>query len=121
MLMRMVRSLPFVFIRVQIAQAGSYTEQPKGEDYVDENGIRTTVEYTINEEGKKVKVRSILPHTTASLLIAEWVDHTKNQADPSKSRCRSQRCGAKALGEVWAGAREQARSGSSDDDCRREC
>lgn len=29
----------------------------KGEDYVDENGVRTTVEYVINEDGKKVKVR----------------------------------------------------------------
>lgn len=106
MLMRMVRSLPFVFTRVQIAKASSYTEQPKGEDYVDENGIRTTVEYTINEEGKKVKVRSIFAHTTASLLIAEWVDHAKNQADTSKSRCRSQRCGTKALGEVRAGERK---------------
>ena len=31
-------------------------EQPKGEDYIDENGIRTTVEYTINDEGKRIKV-----------------------------------------------------------------
>lgn len=30
-------------------------EQPRIEDSVDENGIRTTVEYTINDEGKKVK------------------------------------------------------------------
>lgn len=29
---------------------------PKVEDYVDENGIRVTVEYTVNDEGKKVKV-----------------------------------------------------------------
>ena len=33
-------------------------EPPKVEDYVDENGNRVTVEYTINDEGKKVKVRS---------------------------------------------------------------
>lgn len=32
-------------------------EPPKIEDYVDENGIRITVEYTVNDEGKKVKVR----------------------------------------------------------------
>ena len=31
-------------------------EPPKVEDYVDENGIRITVEYTVNDEGKKVKV-----------------------------------------------------------------
>jgi hypothetical protein len=34
----------------------SRLDQSKGEDYIDENGIRTTVEYTINEEGKKIKV-----------------------------------------------------------------
>lgn len=34
-------------------------ELPKDvEDYVDENGIRVTVEYAVNDEGKKVKVRS---------------------------------------------------------------
>jgi hypothetical protein len=32
----------------------------KVEDYVDENGIRITVEYTVNDEGKKVKVRGYL-------------------------------------------------------------
>jgi len=31
---------------------------PKVEDYVDENGIRVTIEYTVNDEGKKVKVRN---------------------------------------------------------------
>jgi hypothetical protein len=32
-------------------------EQPKIEqDFVDENGIRTTIEYAVNDEGKKVKV-----------------------------------------------------------------
>jgi hypothetical protein len=31
-------------------------EQPReGEDYVDENGVRTTIEYSINDEGKKIK------------------------------------------------------------------
>ncbi|KAJ3519062.1 hypothetical protein NM688_g9357 [Phlebia brevispora] len=37
--------------------ADDVDELEKGEDYVDENGIRTTVEYTVNDEGKKVKVR----------------------------------------------------------------
>ena len=31
-------------------------QPPKIEDFVDENGIRTIIEYSINEEGKKVKV-----------------------------------------------------------------
>ncbi|KIM38380.1 hypothetical protein M413DRAFT_30212 [Hebeloma cylindrosporum] len=30
-------------------------ELPKNEEFVDENGIRTTIEYTLNEDGKKVK------------------------------------------------------------------
>lgn len=34
----------------------SFPDQSKGEDYVDDNGIRTTVEYMVNDEGKKVKV-----------------------------------------------------------------
>ncbi|KIL58257.1 hypothetical protein M378DRAFT_15687 [Amanita muscaria Koide BX008] len=49
-------------------------DQGKVEDYVDENGIRTTVEYAINDEGKKVKVtrrikrvlqKSVVEHTVA--------------------------------------------------------
>ena len=31
-------------------------DQGKVEYFVDKNGIRTTVEYAINDEGKKVKV-----------------------------------------------------------------
>jgi hypothetical protein len=31
-------------------------DQPKVEDSVDENGIRTIIEHTVNDEGKKVKV-----------------------------------------------------------------
>lgn len=33
-----------------------FPDQSKGEDYIDDSGIRTTVEYAVNEEGKKVKV-----------------------------------------------------------------
>jgi hypothetical protein len=39
------------------SQSDRSPDQSKGEDYTDENGIRTIVEYTVNEEGKKVKVR----------------------------------------------------------------
>ncbi|KAG6836112.1 hypothetical protein H0H93_011224 [Arthromyces matolae] len=48
--------------------------EPKNEDFVDENGIRTVIEYTINDEGKKVKItrrikrtlqKSIVEHTVA--------------------------------------------------------
>ncbi|KAJ7430299.1 eukaryotic translation initiation factor 3 subunit G, partial [Mycena galericulata] len=52
-------------------------EHPKSEDFVDENGIRTTIEYTVNEEGKKVKItrrskrtlqKSVVDHTVAERL-----------------------------------------------------
>lgn len=36
------------------------TERPRLEDSIDENGIRTIVEFTVNEAGKKVKVRFCL-------------------------------------------------------------
>ncbi|THG94753.1 hypothetical protein EW026_g6783 [Hermanssonia centrifuga] len=35
--------------------ADDVDELEKGEDFVDENGVRTTVEYIVNDEGKKVK------------------------------------------------------------------
>ncbi|KAI0732628.1 translation initiation factor 3 RNA-binding subunit [Fomitopsis betulina] len=49
-------------------------EQPtnKSEDYVDENGVRTTVEYTINDDGKKVKIT----RKTKRVLQKAVVDHT---------------------------------------------
>jgi hypothetical protein len=44
-------------------------DQSKGEDYVDDNGIRTTVEYTVNEEGKKLKVRRARTHLHSVALL----------------------------------------------------
>ncbi|KAI0691863.1 eukaryotic translation initiation factor 3 subunit G-domain-containing protein [Cytidiella melzeri] len=44
-------------------------EQPKGEDYVDENGVRTTVEYVINDEGKKVKITRKIKRTLQKSLV----------------------------------------------------
>ncbi|KAI0746600.1 translation initiation factor 3, RNA-binding subunit [Daedaleopsis nitida] len=48
-------------------------EQPKVEDYVDENGIRTTVEYTINDEGKKItrKIKRVLQKAVVDHTVAE--------------------------------------------------
>jgi translation initiation factor 3 subunit G len=47
-------------------------ELPKNEEFVDENGIRTTIEYTFNEEGKKVKVWAYIMRSNKfpSLTIA---------------------------------------------------
>ncbi|KAG6915713.1 hypothetical protein DXG01_010271 [Tephrocybe rancida] len=48
--------------------------EPKNEDFFDENGIRTVIEYSLNDEGKKVKItrrikrilqKSIVEHTVA--------------------------------------------------------
>lgn len=38
-----------------------FPDQSKGEDYIDDNGIRTTIEYAVNEEGKKIKVCRWVP------------------------------------------------------------
>ncbi|KAL6299420.1 translation initiation factor 3 RNA-binding subunit [Sparassis latifolia] len=50
------------------------SEQPaKVEDYVDENGIRTTVEYAINDEGKKItrKIKRTLQKSLVEHSVAE--------------------------------------------------
>jgi len=50
-------------------------DQGKVEDYVDENEIRTTVEYAINDEGKKVKItrriRRVLQKSIVEHAVAE--------------------------------------------------
>jgi len=50
-------------------------DQGKVEDYVDENEIRTTVEYAINDEGKKLKItrriRRVLQKSIVEHAVAE--------------------------------------------------
>lgn len=46
---------------------------PKNEDFVDENGIRTTIEYTVNEDGKKVKVRRAHPPACPYVSIVSQI------------------------------------------------
>jgi len=55
-------------------------EQPKGEDYTDENGIRTTVEYTVNDEGKKVKITKKIKRTLHKSLVNHTVAERKTWA-----------------------------------------
>lgn len=55
-------------------------EQPKGEDYTDENGIRTTVEYVINDEGKKVKITRKIKRTLQKSLVDHSVAERKTWA-----------------------------------------
>ncbi|OCH88517.1 translation initiation factor 3 RNA-binding subunit [Obba rivulosa] len=55
-------------------------EQPnKGEDFVDENGIRTTIEYTLNDEGKKItrKIKRVLQKEIVDHTVAEHKSWTK--------------------------------------------
>ncbi|KAF7352262.1 Eukaryotic translation initiation factor 3 subunit G [Mycena venus] len=67
-------------------------ERPKNEDFVDENGIRTTIEYTINEDGKKVKrqitrrskrvlQKSVVDHTVAERL--KWAKFGQERGKPA--------------------------------------
>ncbi|KAK7046751.1 eukaryotic translation initiation factor 3 subunit G [Favolaschia claudopus] len=69
-------------------------EKPKAdernEDFVDENGIRTTIEYTVNEDGKKVKItrrskrvlqKSVVDHTVAERL--KWAKFGQERGKPS--------------------------------------
>ena len=60
-------------------------EQPKVEDFVDENGVRTTIEYSINDEGKKVKVRARIPAASAR-LCSEQPFCILSLRSPGKSR-----------------------------------
>ena len=45
--------------KLEKVKRARYTEQPKNEESVDENGIRTIIEYALNDDGKKVKVRHV--------------------------------------------------------------
>ncbi|PFH46747.1 hypothetical protein AMATHDRAFT_69212 [Amanita thiersii Skay4041] len=63
-------------------------DQNKIEDYVDENGIRTTIEYAINEDGKKVKIvrktRKVLQKSVVEHAVAErqkWAKFGKERGN----------------------------------------
>jgi hypothetical protein len=77
-----------------------FLDQSKGEDYIDDNGIRTTVEYAVNEEGKKVKV--CRGGTTFALSLIIRTDHEKDQANSAEVASGACRSGAKNMGKVRA-------------------
>jgi len=52
----------------------------KGEDYTDENGIRTIVEYAVNEDGKKVKITRKIKRTLQKSLVEHAVAERKTWA-----------------------------------------
>ncbi|KAJ6460762.1 eukaryotic translation initiation factor 3 subunit G-domain-containing protein [Mycena polygramma] len=70
-------------------------DTPKNEDFTDENGIRTTIEYTVNEAGKKVKItrrskrvlqKSVVDHTVAERLKWAKFGHEKGKpAGPDRA------------------------------------
>ena len=45
---------------------------------MDENGIRTTIEYTLNEDGKKVKVCVLFHSSLRPISDRGFVDHSQN-------------------------------------------
>jgi len=55
-------------------------DQPKTEDFVDENGIRTTIEYTLNDEGKKVKITRRIKRTLQKSVVEHNVAERKKWA-----------------------------------------
>jgi len=61
-------------------------DQPKVEDYVDENGIRVTIEYTINDEGKKVKVTRKIKRTLQKSVVEHTVAERKKWSKFGKER-----------------------------------
>ena len=73
-----------------------FPDQSKGEDYIDDNGIRTTVEYAVNEEGKKVKVCRGGTAFAFSLIIR--TDHEEDQADSAEVASGACRSGEKNMG-----------------------
>ena len=67
-------------------------DQPRIEDSVDENGIRISVEYLVNDAGRKVKVSkevekfSIYTHLRMSRLLVASGGHCKSPSWTMQSR-----------------------------------
>ena len=95
------------------------SELPKNEEFVDENGVRTTIEYVLNEDGKKVKVS---PSLRPSLGDICWgcTDHPPHQAHSAKIHRRSYCCGTAEMGQVWSREGKQARARPCNDNRWRE-
>ncbi|KAG6845159.1 hypothetical protein H0H87_012955 [Tephrocybe sp. NHM501043] len=51
--------------------------EPKNEDFVDENGIRTVIEYSLNDEGKKVKITRKIKRTLQKSIVEHAVAERK--------------------------------------------
>ncbi|KAG6841402.1 hypothetical protein C0991_011566 [Blastosporella zonata] len=54
--------------------------EPKNEDFVDENGIRVVIEYSLNDEGKKVKITRKIKRTLQKSIVEHAVAERKKWA-----------------------------------------
>ncbi|KAF5349150.1 hypothetical protein D9756_009473 [Leucocoprinus leucothites] len=59
---------------------------PQNEDFVDENGIRTTIEYTENEEGKRVKIIRRIKRTLQKSVVEHAVAERQKWAKFGQER-----------------------------------
>ncbi|TRM59609.1 eukaryotic translation initiation factor 3 subunit G-domain-containing protein [Schizophyllum amplum] len=50
---------------------------PKNEDFIDENGVRTVIEYTTNDEGKRVKITRRTKRTLQKSVVEHQVAERK--------------------------------------------
>ncbi|EIN09310.1 translation initiation factor eIF3g [Punctularia strigosozonata HHB-11173 SS5] len=55
-------------------------QQQQPQDFVDENGVRTTIEYTINDEGKKVKITRKIKRVLQKAVVDHAVAERKHWA-----------------------------------------
>jgi hypothetical protein len=76
---------------------------PETEESVDENGVTTIIEYSVNDEGKKVKVRGLLISTFSYLHPhADYSAYPENDSENGSTAC----CSAEeSMVQVWTGKR----------------
>ncbi|EIW77425.1 translation initiation factor eIF3g [Coniophora puteana RWD-64-598 SS2] len=61
-------------------------EQPKIENYIDENGVRITVEYSVNDDGKKVKITRKTKRVLQKAVVEHAVAERKKWAKFGQER-----------------------------------
>ncbi|KAJ7114537.1 eukaryotic translation initiation factor 3 subunit G-domain-containing protein [Mycena crocata] len=60
--------------------------QPKNKEYIDENGIRISIEYTVNADGKQVKITRRTKPTLVNHSVADRLKWTKFGQENGKAR-----------------------------------
>ncbi|KAF8338616.1 translation initiation factor eIF3g [Amanita rubescens] len=99
--------------------------QGKVEDYVDENEIRTTVEYAINDEGKKVKItrriRRVLQKSIVEHAVAErqkWAKFGKEKGNKPGPDRATTTVGEEVTLKLSAGNKSQEPEPSPEDNVK---